>query len=177
MSNREKARARIDLAIQNVDPFKRLFDRFCNSKLPAKTALVDAITDFEVDKEAAEEAVDTFIVNLQFVGLLQALSGSERIVSVDHFLDELPSSKEAAASPIIVNPPEPEQKANPLITAARADFETTCFYVTPIGSDGTAERLHSDLFLRSIVEPAIESLQLKVVRADQIPKPGTITQQ
>ena len=58
-----------------------------------------------------------------------------------------------------------------------ADFATTCFYVTPIGAEGSEERQHSDLFLGSIVEPALESLGLKVVRADAIEKPGLITKQ
>ncbi|MFB2779615.1 hypothetical protein ACE017_10625 [Shewanella mangrovisoli] len=50
-------------------------------------------------------------------------------------------------------------------------------YITPIGNDGSEERKHSDLFLRSIVEPAIEQLDLKVVRADGIDTPGMITNQ
>ncbi len=56
-------------------------------------------------------------------------------------------------------------------------LEHICFYITAIGEDGSDERKHSDLFLGSIVEPALDSLKLKVVRADQIDKPGTITKQ
>jgi Rad3-related DNA helicase len=37
--------------------------------------------------------------------------------------------------------------------------------------------MHSDLFLGSIIEPAMEELGLTVVRADQIGKPGMITSQ
>ncbi len=59
----------------------------------------------------------------------------------------------------------------------RAGVETTCFYVTPIGDEGTEFRKHSDLFLSHIVEPALEQFGLKVVRADQIGKPGIISRQ
>jgi hypothetical protein len=52
-----------------------------------------------------------------------------------------------------------------------------CFYITPIGDEDTEQRKHSDLFLSYIVEPALETFKLKVVRADQIGKPGMITAQ
>jgi hypothetical protein len=38
-------------------------------------------------------------------------------------------------------------------------------------------RQHSDLFLNYVVEPAISELKLKIVRADQIGKPGMIGSQ
>jgi hypothetical protein len=38
-------------------------------------------------------------------------------------------------------------------------------------------RQHADLFLGSLIEPAIEQFGLTVVRADMIDKPGTITRQ
>ena len=56
-------------------------------------------------------------------------------------------------------------------------WQTTCFYITAIGDDGTEIRQHSNLFLGSIVEPALEQFKLKVVRADAIDKPGMITSQ
>lgn len=41
----------------------------------------------------------------------------------------------------------------------------------------TEERKHSDLFISSLVQPALDELGLKVVRADQIGEPGMITTQ
>src|SRR5690606_22155372 len=89
---REKARARIDCAILDIEPFKAVFDQYVGNKLPARAVLVDAMKANHVQADAAEEATDTFIVNLRTVGLLRTLSGAERIVSVDMALDELPSS-------------------------------------------------------------------------------------
>ena len=54
--------------------------------------MVDAVMAFGVAKGAAEEAVDTFIVNSRYVGLLATLSGADRFVTVEHLLDTLPSS-------------------------------------------------------------------------------------
>ena len=47
-SPRERARAKIRLAIEQIDPFKKLYERFVGNKLPAKAAMVDAISEFDV---------------------------------------------------------------------------------------------------------------------------------
>lgn len=174
---REQARARIRLAIENIEPFSQLYQRFVTNKLPARAALTDSAKEFGVPSELADEAVDTFIVNLRFVGLLQTLSGAERIVTVEHLLDSMPStSRQADSFPAgVATPSSPREGA--LVTADHAEFESTCFYVTPIGDEGSEERRHSDLFLGSIIEPALEQFHLRVVRADAIDKPGTITRQ
>ena len=171
---RERTRCRVKLSILDIEPFAGLYNQFKSLRLPAKAALIDAIKEFEVDSEAAEEAVDTFIVNLRFVGLLQTLSGADRIITVDHLLDELPAS--AAGQDDRPRSSTPTA-GNSLITSGDAHFESTAFYITPIGDAGTEQREHSDLFLGSIIEPALETLKLKVVRADQIDQPGVITKQ
>lgn len=173
---RERAKSWIKLAVIDIEPFKKLYERFSGAKLPARAALIDAIKEFEVPGDLAEEAVDTFVVNLRFVGLLQTLSGAERIVTVDHLLDSLPATSVAERTSVSAASVS-SKSPGALVTAEHAEFSTTCFYITPIGEDGSEQRKHSDLFLGSIVEPALEHLGLKVVRADAIDKPGTITRQ
>jgi hypothetical protein len=171
VSKREQANVRAKLAILQILPFRHLYERFTNARLPAKAVLIDAIKEFDVPPRFAEEGVDTFIVNLRFVGLLQTLSGADRIVSLDHLLDSIPGlSITPAAAPL-------EQVGRGIITQEVATFETTCFYITPIGDEGSEARKHSDLFLGSLVEPALSTLALKVVRADNIAEPGIITRQ
>lgn len=171
---RERAKVRIKLAIQEIEPFNSLFERFGGNKLPARNAMIDAVQEFGVSAGQAEEAVDTFVVNARFLGLLQTLSGAERLVTIDHLLDTLPASGAQVGGGSIVPPPTP---SSALITASQAQFETTCFYVSPIGDEGSEFRQHSDLMLGSLVEPALEQFQLKVLRADGIDKPGLITRQ
>lgn len=171
MPVRDQARAKIKLAIEDIDIFAKLHERFVGKTLPARAALIDAVIELGSGKDAAEEAIDTFIVNLRFVGLLVTLSGAERIVSKDHALDQLPSS---GSSPNVAFAAEP---MTAMVTADRAHFETTCFYITPIGSPESDQRKHSDLFLGSFIEPALQSFGLSVVRADGIDKPGVITKQ
>lgn len=174
ISKREQIKAKIKLAIEDIPTFKSLYDRFVGNKLPARAALIDAVKEFEVSDEFVEEAVDTFIVNLRDLGLLQTLSGAERIVTVDHLLDTLPAASLRQETNV-----QQTHTHSPgrLVTLEQADFESTCFYVTPIGEEDSEHRKHSDLFLGSIVEPALEQFQMKVVRADAIDKPGVITRQ
>lgn len=63
LPQRDQIKARVKLAVQNIEPFKKLYERFAGNKLPPRAALVDAIKEFEVPVDLAEEAVDTFIVN------------------------------------------------------------------------------------------------------------------
>jgi hypothetical protein len=90
-NQREIARLKAKLAIQDISPFDSVYQRFVNAKLPARAALVDAMRENGVEIDHLEEGVDTFIVNLKAVGLLQTLSGAERVVPVDHLMDIIPS--------------------------------------------------------------------------------------
>jgi hypothetical protein len=172
---RDQLRARIKLAIEDVEIFAKLHERFVGRPLPAKTALIDTATEFGETKDAAPEAVETFILNLRFVGLLAMLSGAERIVSKDAAVDAVqqPASTPASATAALPT----AAGAGAVITAEHAKFESTCFYITPIGGDGSEQRMHSDLFMGTLIEPAVASFGLTLVRADQIDKPGMITRQ
>lgn len=172
---REQRRAWAKLAILDVEPFRTVYEKLQNARLPARAALIDAMKDAGVGPEATEEGVDTFVVNLRFVGLLQTLSGADRIVTVDHMLDGLPAAKSPSGFAPELLGVLPEQRS--LVTKEQAGYETTCFYITPIGEEGSEQRKHSDLFLGSIVEPAVQQFGLQVVRADAIDKPGMITRQ
>ena len=110
-------------------------------------------------------------MNAKFLGLLRTVAGAERLLPVEHILEEMPTSFSSESSPTI--------RASASVTAVPASAEALewskiCFYVTPIGEEGSDPRRHSDLFLNHVVEPAIQELKLKIVRADHICKPGMI---
>jgi hypothetical protein len=56
-------------------------------------------------------------------------------------------------------------------------LENECFFVAPIGAEGTDVRDRSDGVLDYIVTPAAQALGLTAIRADKIAKPGEITRQ
>ncbi len=52
-----------------------------------------------------------------------------------------------------------------------------CFVLSPIGPDGSETRKRADTFLRHIIKPVCEAKSYEVMRADEIPDPGSITSQ
>jgi hypothetical protein len=89
---------------EHIEPFKQLYERFKNSRLPARAVLIDALKDLSVPEDFLEEGVDTFIVNLRFVGLLQTLSGAGRIITIDHLLDSVPATTSAPPTGAFAGP-------------------------------------------------------------------------
>ncbi|MBF9045362.1 hypothetical protein HKCCE4037_18645 [Rhodobacterales bacterium HKCCE4037] len=176
---RERERAKLEAAITTVELFSQIYEAFVDLKLPARSVMIDKARELGTHEDLAEEAVDTLIVNMRDVGLLQTLAGAERIVSFDMRLDDLPSNSEASKPHISAETDQPKSFSQPtaVITSTQADFETTAFYVSPIGQEGSDQRKHADLFSSSIVEPALHQSKLKLVRADQIDSPGVITRQ
>ena len=129
--------------------------------------------------------VDTFIVNLKYLGLLRTISGAERIISIEHAIDEIPSSNISKNIQLTTNNIQGDNnKVLDLVQvnsqngiSKYEDFDNLCFYITPIGEENSEQRKHSDLFLETIVDPALKILGMEVKRADHIDKPGTITRQ
>jgi hypothetical protein len=182
-SPRERARAQFHLAVDSIPPFKALYERFAGNKLPAQQVMRDFLTgEQDMSEEDAKEAVELFILNAREIGLIQTLSGAERILTLDHMLDELPKAadvKVGVETNGSGNGAGAQTAMAPVtrITPAPAgDLDKICFYVTPIGEEGSEQRKHADLLLGQIVEPAIEELgmDLVVVRADQMTQPGMI---
>ena len=183
-SPRERSRAQFHLAIDGIEPFKALYERFAGNKLPAQQVMRDyLVSDLQMSPEDAKEAVELFILNAREIGLVQTLSGAERILTLDHMLDELPGAG-AVEPQLNVQGKEIEIGSVPgarssLTSVPTGDLQKTCFYITPIGEEESEQRDHADLLLGQIVEPAIDALalELAVVRADKMTQPGMISQQ
>jgi len=170
----DRSRIFFKLGIQQIPTFNSLFERFVNNKLPTSSVLVDSAIQSGTPADLAKEAVETFIVNLKFIGILQTLSGAERIVPLDHVLEQQRGHSLVQTSPMASVAPIMQMATS---QAGHNAFQTACFYITAIGSEDSEERRHSDLFLGSLVEPALEEFGLQVLRADGIEEPGMITQQ
>ena len=169
---KEKLKARFELAIDGIPAFKALYDKFAGNKLPAKPVMHDVLREAGVPDAALAECADAFIVNAKYVGLLKTIAGAERLLTIDHAIEELPPSTKIVEFSAI---PRPTLAAGaPPASAETSDWSKICFYITPIGDEGTDQRRHSDLFLNYVVEPAITELGLKIVRADLIGKSGMI---
>ncbi len=176
VSPQDQLRARVKLAIEDIRPFKALYDRLKSNKLPAQAVLRDFLLEQGYNANEVGECVDTFILNAKFIGLLRSVAGAERLLPVEHVLEEAPKAPIRPVAQPGLPPSVPPHPGAPA-AAEPVDWSKICFYVTPIGEPESEQRKHADLFLSTIVEPALEQFGLRVVRADQIGKPGMITAQ
>jgi hypothetical protein len=173
----EQLRARFKLAIDSIPPFKLLYENFKGSKLPAQAVLRDFLLDKGFKPQEVTEAIDTFILNAKFLGLLRTVAGAERLLPIEHVLEELPRMADDRERPGKTQKSANTPTSGVPASAATSDWDRICFYITPIGDPVSEQRNHSDLFLSHIIEPALVEFGLKVVRADHIGKPGMITAQ
>jgi hypothetical protein len=176
-----RTRARFQAGIEGVDVFKRLYEANLGNRLPVQAVLMDQAKELSVPDADLSECIETFTVNAKFVGVLRTLSGAERLVSVDALVDDyLPKGPDKGGNRSVVNPavrpPAATPSASP-VKAIESEFDQVCFYITPIGSEDSDSRRHADLFMGSLVEPALKEFGLQVVRADLIGDAGMITRQ
>lgn len=168
VDSRTQLSARFVLAISGIPPFDFLYEKLAGNKLPAQSVIYDLLREANIPEPQISECADIFIVNLKFLGLLKTVAGAERILKLDHALDEIPST---IGMPITVATSDATPTAH---ATGSVDWNRICFYITPIGAPDSDERRHSDLFLNNLVEPALKDTGLRVVRADQIGKAGMI---
>jgi hypothetical protein len=178
-----KAKARIELAIQKIEPFNTIFQKYSGGRLPQVAVMRDTAIEAGVEESESAECVETFLANARFVGLIRNIAGTEHLVSVDDALDQLPdlgdvdipSAEDGGDEPerIVVSPKAKSTGAR----KAASDLDSVCFVISPIGDDDSIERRHADLVLGSLIEPALDELGLTAIRADKISKPGLITGQ
>ncbi|HEY1859401.1 MAG TPA: hypothetical protein VGG61_03560 [Gemmataceae bacterium] len=179
-SPRQQRQAAFDLAIAEIEPFKRLYDAYAGKPMPSLEVMQDKLED--LDPGDRKPCVDIFVGNANYVGLLKTIGGAKHLLSIEDALDELArtgASEEAASQR-----QTKESGTNGSITSPDSvDFEKTCFFIAPIGENKSddpkakEQRLHSDTILNQYVRRALEEQKLKVVRADEIAEPGMISKQ
>ena len=174
-----RLRARFDRAISGVQPSSTLHAKLVGERLPSVEVMTDELIGDGTDEDYASEAAELFVVNARFLGILRVISGAERVLSIEHALDELGSPSANGRSEGVEAPelsPRSTSKTSTLETPA--DMGAVCFFIAPIGVIGSPERKHSDLVLEHMVVPAVSGIDdsLTVVRADAIAEPGRITE-
>lgn len=159
----------ITKAITVPTVFSKFYAEYNGKLLPEDDFLTNVLANrYGVPKERVEEAKAILIANAEYAGIISTHSNGKRIIR----LDSAPRGGEEGSSPQ-PSPGEAPQEA----ARSGAESETTCFYITPIGDEGSDVRRHADMLLKHLVEPAFQQFCMKVVRADKIEKSGLITQQ
>lgn len=168
-----KLEARFKLAIRQVAPFDFLYERCKGNKMPSKEFLLDVLRETDLEPASYAECVDTFILNAKFLGLLRTIAGSERLITLEHALDEVGKMPSTTVIPSQSKPIGLETQKPP----ENGGYDAVCFYITPIGNEDSEQRKHSDFFMEYVVMPALKEFGLKLIRADQIGKAGMIGKQ
>lgn len=173
-SLKNKLEARFELAINSIDYFKKLYEQFKDIKIPSEQVMRDYLNEQGLDKEDCAQCVQIFLLNCKYLNVLQLVAGAERILKYDHWLEKMGARSEDCTAHDI----QPEVKdTQEIIQGTSEKQKEICFFIAPIGEETSEQRLHSDLFLNQIVEPALQEFNLKVVRADSINQAGLITKQ
>ena len=178
----EKITARFELAVNSNEYFKGLYEAFKGNKMPSTKVLEDTAKELGIDADDAKGCVETFVSNAKFIGLIQVLAGAQRLLSIEHLIEEKSKgpkldSGESKENKLTVDKSEKVLTQTPSSSTDTSEYDKVCFYITPIGDEDSDIRKHSDLMLENIVAPALEEFGLTVVRADKISKPGMITKQ
>ena len=172
----ERVKAKFRTIIQSNEFFNGLYEKYKNSKLPVKSVLIDSLSELGLDEAYRESGAELFIANAKYVGIIKVLSGAERIVPIEQVVEELANERLVQVEGKNDYATEIDNN-NPIDATNTASWEKTCFYIAPIGDEKSEERQHSDLFLESIISPALEEFGYNVIRADSISKAGMITNQ
>ena len=144
----DRLAARFQLAIKNVAPFNTLYEAFVGKRLPSHEVMRDVLAAEAPTVDDARECVDLFVVNAKFLGLLRSIGGVETLVSPDDV-----GASVAGPPPTSESGREQRTEVDDKQTSG-VQWPTICFFIAPIGAEGSEERKHSDLVLRQLVEPA-----------------------
>lgn len=86
--DRNDPKSRIE-AILDIDIFRAFFEKYRNSILPSPSAAADFLKGHGVPEGSVENCFEILIKNGEQVGLIQEISGTKRVVSIDHALENL----------------------------------------------------------------------------------------
>lgn len=174
----ERAKANFELSIKNNDYLFGIYEQYKEMKVPSAQVLMDFLGEKGLDADNQQRCVDLFLVNAKYIGLIKIMSGTERIISIEHLLEDIAPEESHSLAQVFSQQPDEhivkDSNANDSSTSCD-EWDRTCFYISPIGGEGSEQRKHADLFMGSIVEPALSELGFKIVRSDTINTAGMIT--
>jgi len=159
-------------AIMTPSVLSKFYSDYNGHPVPSPVHLPNVLeTKYAVPRKRTEEAIEIITANGRFAGILEDQAGGlPPVVRLSGSF----SVKTAPEEPAGQVAPEPAQQVQ---GAGAVDWKTICFYITPIGDEGTDVRKHTDMLLKHLLEPVAKEFKLSVVRADSIERSGIITQQ
>ena len=108
---------KFECAISKFELFRQTHEKLVNQRVPAEDVLADMFAQASLPPSDIRTAAGVFVANLRHLGLVRQISGSERIISIEHLLEDPPKGNEDS-------PPEPLRPtlvaADPLVAEGNA---------------------------------------------------------
>jgi hypothetical protein len=77
------------LALEQFEPFSQIYERLKNRRIPSEDVLRDEFGQVGISAEDRELAARVFLANARHLGLIQEVSGTERLISIEHVVEQL----------------------------------------------------------------------------------------
>jgi len=103
-------------AIGQFEPFSHLYETLKSRRIPAPDILRDELEKFGLPKSDADKAAQVFLVNADYVGLIQEVSGSKRIIPIEQVIEESQTLVVETPSAPVADSPTQEDAANDLLS-------------------------------------------------------------
>ena len=166
----EDREARIK-AVRTPTLLSQFYTDYDGHSLPSEQHFPNVLeSKFSVPRDRVDETIRLIVDNGRFVGILNETSGGVLHLKIN-------GNKVGGNSTIGDVTVESKELEEPDAPSVDDDWSKICFYITPIGEDGSDARKHSDMMLTHLIEPVVKDLGLKAVRADKIEKSGLISKQ
>ena len=111
-------------AVERIPPFALLYNNLKSQRVPSDAVLRDELTKVGIRPDDVDVAGEVFLANARFIGLVQNVSGSDRLIPIEQALEEEPEASQpspASASSEVSSqapaqpspPPSPQAAADP----------------------------------------------------------------
>lgn len=127
---------------------------------------------YQVPRDRVGEVIEIIMANGNYAGILEISGEGEPLVKLTG--TGVSVTKEKVTELV----EETIETSGAIVSMDSADWANTCFYITPIGDEGTDVRKHADMMLKHLLEPVCKTMfSMEVIRADKIERSGLITRQ
>ncbi len=113
-----KLRMEFEHAIGRIDSFNQLYGRLKNQRVPADDVLKDELGLVGVPDGYRAEAGNIFVANARYLGIIQQVSGSERLITIGHALENMPDGAKSQIPDDVQPSADPSPQGNDLLNSA-----------------------------------------------------------
>ena len=117
-SSPEHKKKKFDLAIARFDPFHSIYGKLKEQRFPDEAVLKDELSRAGIPLKDCQKAMETFTANLRYVGLVESISGTDHVRSIEQIVESLPAAD-------LSGPPDSEMPSAPPIPSGSSLPQTT----------------------------------------------------